>query len=127
MTAPKPAADGKFFHFEQRRRAESARLFARSPKKIADVIGQVVTKKAYGRLLSDELLCGSWSAACGEEIARHTQVGPLRRGVLEIFVDNSTLLQDLTFQKAAILSRLKQLQPGGNVRDLRFRAAASKG
>ena len=37
-----------------------------------------------------------------------TRPGNIRRGVLEVFVANSTLLQELAFQKTQLLERLRQ-------------------
>ena len=49
--------------------------------------------------------------------------GGLRRGVLEILVDNAVLLQELAhYQKRRLLEKIRQRLPGMPINDLRFRA-----
>jgi hypothetical protein len=52
---------------------------------------------------------------------QYTRIGALRRGTLEVIVLNSTLVQELTFQKATLLKALNQSLPEQGIRDLRFR------
>ena len=113
--------DDAFRLFEKRRRAERARQWARSPKKIANVMSQVLAREGYGRMRSNEALTEAWRKAAGETFFRQTRLGKLRRGVLEVFVGNSTLMQELTFEHARILEKLKELQPDQEIRKFRFR------
>jgi hypothetical protein len=48
-------------------------------------------------------------------------VGAVRRGTLEVLVANSTLLQELGFQKKALLESLGQLLPDEKIQNLRFK------
>ena len=41
--------------------------------------------------------------------------------MLEVTVSNSTIVQELTFQKQQILAELQAELPDANIRDLRFR------
>jgi hypothetical protein len=41
--------------------------------------------------------------------------------VLEVFVQNSVMLQEFSFEKARLLKRLQALDCGRKIRDLRFR------
>ena len=66
----------------------------------------------------------AWNAAAGPLAAQYSRVGTLRRGTLEVIVANSTLIQELGFQKAAILSSLNQQLPDQPVTDVRFRLGA---
>jgi hypothetical protein len=45
----------------------------------------------------------------------------VRRGVLEVLVGNSTLAQELGFQKKSLVKRLAELLPEEKIRDLKFR------
>ena len=45
----------------------------------------------------------------------------MRRGVLEVWVQNSTLVQELSFEKTRLLKTLAQLVPDEKIRDLKFR------
>ena len=80
-----------------------------------------MTRKGLGRQLSRTLLHDSWPRAVGEPWAKYTQVGALRRGVLEVLVDNSTFVQELGFRKEEILKTLRPLVPDEYITDLRFR------
>jgi predicted nucleic acid-binding Zn ribbon protein len=75
-------------------------------KKMADVISELLNRRGYARVRADAAYADAWSEAAGEQMARYTRPGNLRRGVLEVLVANSTLMQELTFQKQAILNRL---------------------
>ena len=57
----------------------------------------------------------------GDFLARHTRVGSVQRGVLLVQVANSTVAQELSFQKTAILERLRELAPDERLDDLRCR------
>jgi hypothetical protein len=54
-------------------------------------------------------------------VSSQSRPGQVRRGVLEVHVASSTLVQDLGFQKQKILKRLQELLPDENIRDLKFR------
>jgi predicted nucleic acid-binding Zn ribbon protein len=107
--------------FTARRDREQRRHYARRPKKIADVLAQLITLRGYGRIQADADFGAAWQAAAGPALARHTRAGRLRRGVLEITVTNSTVVQELTFQKQRILAELEAQVPDARIRDLRFR------
>jgi predicted nucleic acid-binding Zn ribbon protein len=88
------------------------------------VLAQLITSRGYGRIQADADFTAAWQAAVGDALARHTRPGRLRRGLLEITVTNSTVVQELTFQKQHILAELQALLPTARVRDLRFRLGA---
>jgi predicted nucleic acid-binding Zn ribbon protein len=110
--------------FHARRDREQRRHYARRPKKIADVLAQLITARGYGRPQSDANLTAAWQQAAGETIAKYTHAGRLRRGTLEVTASNSTIVQELTFQKQQILSQLKTQLPDANIRDIRFRVGS---
>jgi predicted nucleic acid-binding Zn ribbon protein len=106
--------------FAARRDREERRCFARRPKRIADVVAQLIHKRGYGRLSANEQLAETWSAAAGT-LGRFSRPGKLTRGTLEITVTNSTIMQEFTFQKERILAELTQKLPDAKIRNLRFR------
>lgn len=63
----------------------------------------------------------AWREAAGPLAAAYTRVGALRRGTLEVVVANSTLVQELGFQKHALLASLGKLLPDEGIENLRFR------
>ena len=94
----------------------------RKPKHVADVLSELFALKGYGRVQASTALEEHWRAVAGETAARHSRPGALRRGVLEVIVDNSVLLHELaSFERATLLQRLQQRLPDENLRELRFR------
>jgi predicted nucleic acid-binding Zn ribbon protein len=117
MTNPANAAAD----FAARREREQRRHYARRPKKIADVLAQLITARGYGRIQADGEIHTAWQTAAGVTLARFTRPGRVRRGQLEITVTNSTIVQELTFEKQRILAALQAEVPQARIRDLRFR------
>ena len=107
--------------FTDRREREQRRYYAGRPKKIGDVLAQLITARGYGRIQANSDLSAAWQAAAGETLARFTRVGQLRRGQLEVTVANSTIMQELTFQKQQILATLQREWAEAKIRGLRFR------
>src|SRR5881394_2844484 len=105
--------------FLARRDREQRRHFARKPKKIADVLAQLITARGYGRIQSDANFTTAWQQAAGETIAKYTRPGRVRRGTLEVTVSNSTIVQEITFQKQQILTQLQTQLPDSHIRDIR--------
>lgn len=97
------------------------------PKAIADVLSELMARRGYARVQAQDALAEAWVKVVGEELARSTRVGGRRRGVLEIIVAHSTLVQELAFQKAAILQKLDKQIPEETIRDLRFRVGVVDG
>jgi predicted nucleic acid-binding Zn ribbon protein len=112
--------------FANKRDREARRSYAKRPKKIADVLAQLIAKRGFGRTSGNEQLADVWAAAAGEPLARQSRPGKIRRGTLEITVTNSTIMQEFTFQKQTILATLGQKLPDAKIRDLRFRVGSIK-
>jgi predicted nucleic acid-binding Zn ribbon protein len=96
----------------------------RGPEAIGDIIAQLMARKGFARVQSGAACEAAWREAAGEMIAQFTRVGNIRSGKLEITVSNSVLIQELTFQKSALLKNLKALLPDAKITDLRFRLGA---
>jgi predicted nucleic acid-binding Zn ribbon protein len=107
--------------FAAHRQREERRFYGRRPKKIADVVAQLITQRGYGRLGTSEQLAEAWSAAAGETLAKVSRVGQLRRGQLEVWVANSTAMQEFSFQKQRILAELQRQLPDSKITGLRLR------
>jgi predicted nucleic acid-binding Zn ribbon protein len=110
--------------FLARRDREQRRHYARKPKKIADVLAQLITARGYGRIQADSNLVAAWQQAAGLTIAKYTRPGRIRRGTLEVTASNSTIIQELTFQKQQILAQLQSEMPDASIRDVRFRVGS---
>jgi predicted nucleic acid-binding Zn ribbon protein len=110
--------------FLARREREQRRHYARKPKKIADVLAQLITARGYGRIQATADFNAAWQQAAGATIAKYTRPGRLKRGTLEVTAGNSTIIQELTFQKQQILSQLQTALPNAKIRDIRFRVGS---
>jgi predicted nucleic acid-binding Zn ribbon protein len=95
----------------------------RGPEGIGEILSRLFTARGWGRRQDRMRLEQAWAEAAGEAHAAHTRVGALRRGVLEVVVDNAVLLQELAhFHKRRLLEQLRRRLPGTPLTDLRFRA-----
>jgi hypothetical protein len=110
--------------FTARRDREERRFYGRRPKKIGDVVAQLITQRGYGRVGTDEQLAAAWQRAAGETLAKFSRAGKLRRGQLEVWVANSTMMQEFGFEKGRILAAIQRELPEAKIRDLRFKVGS---
>ena len=96
-------------------------MSAKEPRHIGDVLSQLIARRGYARVQSASAFAEAWSTAAGQRWAACTRALAVRRGVLEIQVGNSTLAQELGFQKKTLVRRMAELVPDENIRDLKFR------
>jgi predicted nucleic acid-binding Zn ribbon protein len=94
----------------------------RGPQTIGNVLSELMSRRGYARVQSAAAYDAAWREAAGALVAQYTRVGAIRRGTLEVIVANSTLVQELGFQKQALLKTLAQLLPDEGIENLRFRA-----
>jgi hypothetical protein len=93
------------------------------PESIGEILSRVFALRGWGRRQERMRLEAAWVDAIGPKLIERTRVGSLRRGALEIIVDNAVLLQELAhFQKRRLLERLRASLPGVTLTELRFRA-----
>ena len=97
---------------------------ARGPEPIGDILAELMARRGFAGVRSAAACEAAWRQAAGELAARYTRVGSIRRGKLEVTVANSTLVQELSFQKPALLKALATLLPDRKIKDLRFRVGA---
>ncbi len=97
---------------------------AKGPQHIGSVLSELMARRGFARVQSTEMYEAKWREAAGELIAKYSRVGALRRGTLEVIVANSTLMQEMTFRKAALRKNLIELLPDEGIKDLRFRLGA---
>ena len=94
---------------------------ARGPQTIGNVLSELMSRRGYARVQSAAAYDAAWREAAGPLVAKYTRVGLLRRGTLEVVVANSTLVQELGFQKRMLLKSLAALLPDDGIENLRFR------
>ncbi len=93
----------------------------RGPKLIGSVLNELMVHKGFAGVRRAEGLEAAWRDAVGEDIARHTRVGSVRRGKLEVTVAHSTIVQELTFRKNTVLTALRESLPQEAIHDLHLR------
>ncbi len=91
------------------------------PQHIRDVLSQLLARRGYARERSACACAEAWRTAAGDRFASDTKATSIRRGVLEVLVKNSTLVQEINFQRRDLIDRLAQLLPDENIHDLKFR------
>ena len=94
------------------------------PRPIADILAQLLARRGYAREQSAAAYGDAWHSAVGEPMSKFTQAGLVKRGALEVVVANSVLMQELGYRKTELLTKLGQLLPDQNIRDLRFRVGS---
>ena len=93
----------------------------RGPQAIGNVLSELMSRRGYARVQSAGVYDAAWREAAGPLAAKYSRVGPLRRGTLDVVVANSTVVQELGFQKNALLKSLAVLLPDEGIENLRFR------
>ncbi len=97
------------------------------PEPIGEILSRLFAARGWGRRQERLRLEAAWCDAVGPKSVTHTRIGTLRRGVLEVLVDNAVLLQELShFQKRRLLEQLRRQLKGVAITDLRFRAGTWK-
>ncbi len=93
----------------------------RGPQPIANILAELMARSGLARVQSAAILQNAWEETAGPMAARYTRVGIVRRGKLEVVVANSTFIQELNYQKPAIVEALARLLPDQKIKDVRFR------
>src|SRR6516225_7679130 len=95
------------------------------PEKLGEILSRLFAARGWGRRHERLRLEETWAEIVGQQASMQTRVGTLRRGVLEIVVGSSVLLQELAhFQKRRLLEQLRARLTGVTINDLRFRSGA---
>ena len=91
------------------------------PKRIGDILSQLMARRGYARIQSGDKCAQAWREAAGELLAACSRATQVRRGVLEVLVSNSMMVQEIGFQKSALIQRLTELLPDEKIRNLKLR------
>ena len=93
-------------------------------KPIKEVLAQLIIRRGYGRQLEQEEMEEAGRAIAGPALAENTRPRQLYRGTVEVIAKNSTVVQELTFQKIDLLKKFQRKLPDKEIRDLRFRVGS---
>ena len=95
------------------------------PELLSDVLGKLFVARGWGRKSERTRLEEAWIEAAGLEAVPHTRVMALKRGVLEVEVKSSILMQEMAqFRKRSLLTALRAKLTGQTITDIKFRAGA---
>ncbi len=113
---------------KNKNQANSTRKVGRGPEKLSEILADLIIRRGYARQLESSRFQQAWNTVVENRLANHSCPGNLRRGVLEVSVENSIVMQELTFQKNQILKKLNQEMENENrsptIHDIRFRIGA---
>jgi len=98
--------------------------YQRGPQRIADTLSTLLARRGYAQVEWASQRDEAWQAAVGGPWASYSRVGHIRRGVVEVTVANSAVLQELTFRKSELIRKLAAALPEQTISDMRFRIGA---
>ena len=93
---------------------------------VKNILGRLTTTRGFAAQQTNRQLEQAWNVAVGNQMARLTQVGEIRRGVLQITVKQSVVAQELGFRRHDLVKKLQNSLPDADIRDLRFRVGILK-
>lgn len=95
---------------------------ARGPKTLSNVLDALMARNGYGRMMAASDLELAWIKVLGKSKAEMTKIGAIKRGLLNVTVSNSCLLEELRqFRKPELLKALRATSGGTSLTDIRFR------
>lgn len=93
------------------------------PERLGDVLARLFVARGWGRRSARAQLEAAWANAIDDAQRPHTRVLLLRRGVLEVEVNDAVLLQELaSFGRRTLLAKMKQILPSAVLREIRFKS-----
>jgi predicted nucleic acid-binding Zn ribbon protein len=99
----------------------------KGPELLAEVLARLFTARGWGQRQARGRLEAIWRQIVGDAVAQRSQLGALRHGVLEVFVSDPVLLQELAnFRKRPLLDQLRTRLAPTKLVDLRFRLSSGK-
>lgn len=119
-----PDTAQKLSDFAYRASRQQAGFYGHQPKKVADVMAQLLARRGYGRVQGNAQLQTTWEEIAGPALAKFSRANRVNRGKLEVTVSSSTMMQELTFEKKRLLTALKAALPEAKISDLKLRVGA---
>ena len=79
------------------------------PRTLGNVLSRLMARAGYDREQGSDALRSAWESVAPESLRGGSQAGVVRRGVLEVFVTHSALVQEMGFHKHEVLSQFLDL------------------
>ncbi len=102
-------------------RFQEKRRDATGPQSAARVIARLLSSRGYDREQSAGQLATAWEAVAPPAFRNRSRAGAVRRGVLEVVVSHSALVQEMGFHKEEVLRRLGEAIPAEGIADIKCR------
>lgn len=99
-------------------------MAGQGPQRIGEILPRLIAKQGLGRPIAAGELEDAWRTVVGDATAAVTRVGSLSRKSLEVIVSNSVYAQEILFQQAAILTKIRRILPHIEVDRLRCRVGS---
>lgn len=96
-----------------------------APQPISDVLQSVVEELSRVKKKDIFKIVSAWPALVGKELSRHSRPASLRKGTLQVFVDESAWLYQINFQKGKLLKALQKKIGPDKVQKIQFRIGKS--
>ena len=95
---------------------------ASGPRPLSEALSELIALKGLARSRGEAQLASIWTEVAGSSISKQTRVVGIKRGVLEVGVANSSMLNELVgFHKRSLLETLQERYEYLKIRDLKFR------
>jgi hypothetical protein len=97
------------------------------PRSIGGLVSRLLARTGYDQEQATSALAEAWEKVAPAAFKGRSQAGLVRRGVLEVHVSHSALVQEMGFHKREILARLAESVPGEGITDIRCRVLPDAG
>jgi predicted nucleic acid-binding Zn ribbon protein len=91
-----------------------------SVEAVGGVLGRILEGFGLTREMSGWLAVEAWPKLVGPRIARHTHAVAFHDGTLQVEVEGSAWMQELSYLKRELVQRINQGLGAEHVRDVRF-------
>ena len=92
----------------------------RDPQALGDVLADLMARRGYAQVSAHEECRKAWEETVGN-LTQFTRATELKRGVLQVVVTNSVVMQELVFRKSELLVAVSKKLTNHKIKDLRFR------
>ncbi len=99
--------------------------YPRSIRRLDELLSEHMQLRGYGQSLSHDEIADVWAKVVEVPLQQYARAGKVSRGVLEIFVSNSTAMQELKFREATLIRDLQAHLPRHGISRLRFKISSS--
>lgn len=97
------------------------------PRALGSLITRLMARTGYDRQQGNDALRNAWEEVIPPSLQGTSQPGTVRRGILEVFVSHSALIQEMGFHKQVLLQKLQKRVPNEGITDIRCRLLIDAG